>query len=70
MGGYVAVIVVAILLIPIVLALAAKRPAGGRQAPQRDNGVTPAQPSADQPTPRSGKVNKIASDATKRVPPG
>jgi hypothetical protein len=70
MGGYILVIVAAVVLVPVLFALFGRRPAGGRRPAQLDHGVTPAQPSSDQPTPRSGRVNEIAPDVTKRIPPG
>jgi hypothetical protein len=68
--GYIALLVVAVILIPVLMMLFARRPASGREAPQPDNGVTHAQPSSDQPTPRSGTVNRIDPAARKKMPPG
>ena len=68
--GYISVIVVAVLIIPILFAFFSRRPVSNRESSQRDHGVTPSRPSSDQPTPRSGAVNRIDPDARKRIPPG
>jgi hypothetical protein len=68
--GYIVVIVVALLIIPILFAFFSKRPASGRELSRSDHGLGPSKPAADQPTPRAGAVNQIEPEASKRIPPG
>jgi hypothetical protein len=66
--GYIAVIVVALIVVPLLFFLM-----GGRSAKaggQRDHGVTPSEPAADAPTPRADAVNQVAPGKERRLPPG
>jgi hypothetical protein len=66
--GYISVIVVAIIVIPLLFLLLGKRPTAA--GPQRDNGVTRAEPASDQPSPGAGTVNQVAPGKERRLPPG
>lgn len=66
--GYIAVIVVLVLVVPLVFFLM-----GGRQTSagrQRNSGVTPSEPAADAPTARADAVNQVAPGQERRLPPG
>jgi hypothetical protein len=68
--GYIAVLVAALILVPLFFLLAGRRPAGNRGDGSSDHGVTPSEPSSDQPTPRANAVNQLAPEAEKQLPPG
>jgi hypothetical protein len=68
--GYIAVLVVMVIVVPVLFMLFSKRPVAHGETKRKDHGVTHTQPASDQPTPRSGAVNQISSGATKKIPPG
>jgi len=61
---YVIALIVVVLLVPVIFLLSTRRAAGGGGRRSSDRGVTPDQPSSDQPTPRSGPGRD------RKIPPG
>lgn len=61
-------------IVPIVVFfLLRERPhqvGGPRAYDAYDRGITISAPAADQPTPRTGAVNRVAPGKEQRIPPG
>jgi hypothetical protein len=70
--GYIIAIVLLIIVVPLLFMLLSRRPSGSGTLDRhaRSGGVTPLEPSSDQPTPRSGGVNQTEPGAERRIPPG
>lgn len=69
--GYLIVIVLLLLVVPLLIMLLTRRaPGGSRKVGNDDHGVTPSEPSSDQPSPAGGAVNKPDAQAARRIPPG
>jgi hypothetical protein len=69
---YVVVLVILIVVVPLLFAMLSRpaRGAGGMAGKPHSGGVTPSEPSADQPSPAGGAVNQVAPGASERIPPG
>ena len=70
--GYIIAIILLVIVVPLIFLLLSKRTSGagtlGRAA--HSGGVTPSQPSSDQPTPQAGSMNQPSAEAERRIPPG
>jgi hypothetical protein len=63
---------VVIVVLPLIVLLASRRGSNaGEKRPQRDHGVTVAEPSSDQPTPGApNSINQPGPGAERQLPPG
>ena len=69
--GYLIAIALLVIVVPILFLAASRRPRGGTLDNRKSSGgVTPAEPSSDQPTPEAKNVNQMAAGAERRLPPG
>jgi len=70
--GYLVVLVLLLVVIPLMFVLLSRRPTGvsGRATNSRERGMTVAKPSADAPTARADAINQPAPGGEKRLPPG
>jgi hypothetical protein len=69
--GYIIVIAVAILVVPVLFMMLTRRSGGGRGIDSSNHGVTVLKPSSDQPTPPPGPArNKVGPGGDNGVPPG
>ena len=68
---YLFVIVLLVVVVPLLLLVLSHRPRGaGRLRGRRlSGGVTPQEPSSDQPTPQADSVNQ-AEGVERKLPPG
>ena len=64
---YIAIIVVAVIALPLIYLLA--RGGAGRPRAGSPGNTIRTEPSADEPTPVSGRVNEIAAEDRHKVPP-
>jgi hypothetical protein len=69
--GYAVIWIVALLILPVLFLLLTRRTSSGGGVRGQDHGITPSEPSSDQPTPGAGSgVNQVTADAERRIPPG
>lgn len=69
--GYILVFLALCLVVPLVLMLGRRTPAGGGGVRRTSRGITVDSPSSDQPTPGASESPEQASpEAEKRIPPG
>jgi hypothetical protein len=68
---YLLVIVLVVIAVPLLFVLLGRTPRGaGRLGGKRESGgVTPREPSSDQPTPQPDSVNR-AEGVERKLPPG
>lgn len=70
--GYIIAIILLVIVVPFIFLLLSKRTrgAGTLGGVPHSGGVTPSEPSSDQPTPQMDSVNQPAAEAEHRIPPG
>jgi hypothetical protein len=69
--GYIIVIIVAIVLVPLLYVLMARRPGRSSSEGQRPIGkpVMVEEPASDEPTPAASSMKRDTTAAQKRTPP-
>jgi hypothetical protein len=69
--GYIIAIILLIIVVPLLFLLLSRRPTGAGTLDRRarSGGVTPFEPSSDQPTPQAG-TNRPEPGYEERLPPG
>jgi hypothetical protein len=69
--GYIIAIILLLIVVPLLFMMLSRRPSGAGTLDRhpRSGGITPSQPSSDQPSPQGG-VNQPRSGSEQRLPPG
>jgi hypothetical protein len=70
--GYIIAIILLIIVVPLLFMILSRRPTGAGTLDRRarSGGVTPIEPSSDQPTPQAESVNQPEFGTDRRIPPG